>query len=118
MNKVTMSGSTGRENCFQRRYNAVRKQKSQVQVPPKPPRASVKTSGFMKVRRAWIREEAGGLAKAVVQNWKVISQWSPRVAISLVFIVSCLSLHSKLVKRHLSRQQVFPSPGCGWRVHT
>lgn len=94
------------------------KQKSQVQVPPKPPRASVKTSGFIKVQRAWIREEAGSLAKAVALNWKVISQWSPWVAISLVFIVSCLSLHSKLVKRHLSKQQVFPSPGCDWRAHT
>lgn len=61
----------------------------------------------MKVRRAWIREEAGSLAKAVALNWKVISQWSLWVATSLVFIVSCLSLHSKLVKRHLSKQQVF-----------
>lgn len=93
------------------------KQKSQIQVPPKPPRASVKTSGFMNVWRAWIRREAG--SQAVTLNWKVVSQWSPQVTTALIFTVSCLSLHSKLAKSIFWGNRYFlalevargPSPG-------
>lgn len=74
------------------------KNKSQVQVSPKPPRASVKTSGFTNVWRAWVRREAGRLAMAVTLSRKVVSQWPPQGTTALIFIVSCLSLHSKLVR--------------------
>lgn len=75
-NKATHVRQHWGEACSQSRCSAVRKTEKPSSNPPKPPRASVKTSGFMNVWRAWIRREAG--SQAVTLNWKVVSQWSPQ----------------------------------------